>query len=183
MSESTCNVIGCVNPPFGRGWCKKHHTRWLRHGDPLKSSGSIEWTEDDVPWNKVFGNRHRVTDSGCWEWTGYVTPAGYGKFRYMNKTEYTHRISYGLVNGAFDDQLTVDHLCFNPPCIRPEHLRLLTNSENAGNQRTAWLPVCIRGHEWNEANTYWRTRRGRQQRKCKACGLENQRARRTAGEP
>lgn len=31
----TCKVDGCEKPAHGRGWCKAHHTRWLRHGDPL----------------------------------------------------------------------------------------------------------------------------------------------------
>lgn len=32
MSE--CSIIDCSNSVVGRGWCKMHYTRWLRHGDP-----------------------------------------------------------------------------------------------------------------------------------------------------
>ena len=28
----TCSL--CDKPVEARGWCKMHHTRWLRHGDP-----------------------------------------------------------------------------------------------------------------------------------------------------
>lgn len=31
----TCSVIDCNSYVASRGWCAKHYTRWLRHGDPL----------------------------------------------------------------------------------------------------------------------------------------------------
>lgn len=31
---ATCSVVGCDKPHQARGWCKMHHMRWLRHGDP-----------------------------------------------------------------------------------------------------------------------------------------------------
>lgn len=30
-----CSIDGCRGKHWGRGWCRKHHARWLRHGDPL----------------------------------------------------------------------------------------------------------------------------------------------------
>lgn len=29
-----CKIDGCGNKHKARGWCKKHYTRWCRHGDP-----------------------------------------------------------------------------------------------------------------------------------------------------
>ncbi len=29
-----CSIGGCKKPAFGRGFCKMHHNRFLRHGDP-----------------------------------------------------------------------------------------------------------------------------------------------------
>jgi hypothetical protein len=29
-----CKENGCENKHFGRGYCRKHYTRWYRHGDP-----------------------------------------------------------------------------------------------------------------------------------------------------
>src|SRR5688572_22785655 len=31
-----CDIEGCDNNHFGRGYCEKHYNRWRRHGDPLK---------------------------------------------------------------------------------------------------------------------------------------------------
>ena len=30
----TCDVPGCDSNHFAKGYCRKHHTRWLRNGDP-----------------------------------------------------------------------------------------------------------------------------------------------------
>lgn len=32
-----CSIDGCGSPVTVRGWCKKHYSRWQRHGDPLVS--------------------------------------------------------------------------------------------------------------------------------------------------
>lgn len=33
MSKLSCAVEDCGRPPYGRGWCKAHHGRWLEFGD------------------------------------------------------------------------------------------------------------------------------------------------------
>lgn len=33
-SPVACVVDGCDRPRLSRGWCKRHYTRWIRHGDP-----------------------------------------------------------------------------------------------------------------------------------------------------
>lgn len=36
MAKSTCSIDVCEKPSSSsHGWCKKHYTRWKRHGDPL----------------------------------------------------------------------------------------------------------------------------------------------------
>ena len=32
----TCSIDGCEKTAAARTWCKTHHSRWLRHGDPTK---------------------------------------------------------------------------------------------------------------------------------------------------
>jgi hypothetical protein len=36
-SPKQCEIEGCPAPASSRGWCTKHYTRWVRHGDPLKT--------------------------------------------------------------------------------------------------------------------------------------------------
>ncbi len=30
-----CCIPNCPEPHYGKGWCRSHHDRWKRHGDPL----------------------------------------------------------------------------------------------------------------------------------------------------
>jgi hypothetical protein len=35
MADSTCSITECARPTHARTWCRVHHKRWLKHGDPL----------------------------------------------------------------------------------------------------------------------------------------------------
>jgi len=70
-------------------------------------------------------------DTGCWIWKGCKHHKdGYGQIWYDGKARQVHRVSYAIFNGEIPDGMTVDHTCFNPACCNPEHLTLMTHSEN-----------------------------------------------------
>lgn len=35
--KSLCSIEACDKPAYSKGWCRAHHARWLRLGDPLGS--------------------------------------------------------------------------------------------------------------------------------------------------
>lgn len=83
-------------------------------------------------WSKVTRTNDR---DGCWLWQGQLNKAGYGHFRRtvapgVYKTVKAHRHAYQLTRGPIPDGLTLDHLCGNPACVRPDHLEAVTRSEN-----------------------------------------------------
>lgn len=120
--------------------------------------------------NAYFKTRVKVTDSGCWEWQQYCRPPyGYGRAAmrsYAKGPVSAHRLSYHLHVGPIPEGMTVDHLCFNPPCVNPEHLRLLTPSENSANQRLARRTHCGRGHEYVPGSFRIGSKGGRSCRRC-----------------
>lgn len=111
----------------------------------------------------------------CWVWTGYLVKGnaktdGYGCISIKNKTKRVSRVLYSLLVEGIPDNLELDHLCRNPPCVRPSHLEPVTHKENTlrGNNPlaiNARKTHCIRGHPLSGINL------GKQKkgRFCKIC--------------
>lgn len=71
--------------------------------------------------------------SGCWLWVGWIDGHGYGLISNKNHAIAAHRVSWMLINGPIPDGLQIDHMCHNPRCVNPSHLRLATSSQNKMN--------------------------------------------------
>lgn len=88
----------------------------------------------------------------CWESTYSVASHGYAQIGWSDTVgrygTTAHRAAWAYWVGQ-PGHLTVDHLCRNKRCVKPSHLRLLPNLENA--RRTSgrdWpLGTCINGHD------------------------------------
>ncbi len=70
-----------------------------------------------------------VRESGdCWPWTR-STAGGYGKLRIGGPKQIAHRVMFALCFYPPGD-LEVRHICHNPGCINPAHLRAGTHRDN-----------------------------------------------------
>lgn len=113
-----------------------------------------------------------VTESGCVEYQGYRNDNGYGQFR-QGKLLRVHRLVYEWVYGPFEGEVL--HLCDNPPCCNPAHLRHGTHRDNLQDMwgkgrgyKQAWTH-CPNGHEYTEENV------SAGSNKCKQCTRERNR--------
>src|SRR3990167_3108856 len=110
----------------------------------------------------------------CWVWTAHVSKSGYGRFGAESRPiriEYAHRWAYEQGHGPIPKGLEADHLCRNPPCVRQDHIELVTHAENdrRGRSANAAKSHCKYGHEFTTRNTY-RLKNGRA-RGCRECHL------------
>lgn len=104
-------------------------------------------------FKKIF-----ITPQGCWRWVGALDKKGYGLLWFRGRVERIHRVMYswsfgpiprGIKKRKFEQ---IDHLCNNPSCCNPSHLRLVTQRTNIlrGNGVTAQCArktLCVHGHE------------------------------------
>ena len=144
------------------------------------------WNSREIPRRVAerAHNRHRVDEGGCWISTYSTQSAGYAQvgWKVAGRTfmVLAHRASWEYANGRVPEGSTIDHLCKQRRCVNPQHMRLLSNFENA--RRThgrEWgLGECVNGH----SNVH--LRKYAAQWGCSLCRAEYQRryrARKAAG--
>ena len=101
----------------------------------------------------------RVDEVGeCWEWQGARRDHGYGHLQVDGRWVGAHRLAYELTIGPIPDGLVLDHLCRNPPCVRPDHLEAVRQRENLARGNTVVASAltrthCPNGHPRTPANT------------------------------
>lgn len=130
-------------------------------------------TPEDRFWSKV-----EKTDDH-WLWTGGLTSKGYGSF-WVRDGVWTraHQFAWADAGLVVPEGLELDHLCRVRTCVRIEHLRVTTHSENLKN-RAPWktrAPAqtsCSKGHPYEYFTPSGKPR-------CRVCRAENERIRRSA---
>lgn len=133
--------VRCGNPftvPFwmikkGRKFCSAE----CRKQDPMKT----------------LLERIRKEDNGCWTYTGYVGPNGYGQIKAGGKRDLAHIMMWEFWNGReVPEGLVVRHTCIkNPACINPDHLIIGTPKQNVHDSIEQGTFVITRGEQRPDA--------------------------------
>lgn len=150
----------------------------LRHSRTIATVSHIGM---DVPDEVAFPlimerlmQRRRITAAGCWEYTGYILPNGYGEICFKGKQVRVHRLVYRIVKGEIPDGKNVCHSCDNTICFNPDHLEPGTQRENilqsVERQRhhETVKTHCSNGHAFADHGIVYK---GKKKRFCKMCAI------------
>lgn len=131
---------------------------------------------------QIFVAKLEVAENGCWHWTGYLAPTGYGFTKIQRVGVSVHRFSYLLFVGAIPDGMHLDHACHTEAinrqecaggngclhrrCANPQHLKPVTPRENALISLSfaaehAKRTHCVNGHRLEGDDLYLRPTGGR----------------------
>lgn len=155
-----CVIEDCSNPSRQRGWCRKHYTRWKRHGDPLICL-------------LTFGK-------------GTLTDRGYHRIQMDKKPILEHRyVMQQIVGRQLKRDEHVHHIDGNRLNNKPENL-ILTTPQNHRKEHASFRnethKECTRCHQIKPRHQFYLnpTARGRkhwdqQLTRCNECLAEIQR--------
>lgn len=127
-----CSGPECDRDSVARGLCPTHWKQQRRHGRlwPI--------TTNETPIDR-FRRYTRTDENGCWVWIGSGSgkfydrgsgEGGYGQLRWKGQSWMAHRWAYEYWVGPLHPDDTLDHLCRNTRCCNPEHLEIVSRSEN-----------------------------------------------------
>lgn len=98
-------------------------------------------------WNKkpldVRFWKHVNKTSTCWLWTGSLDKLGYGRINDgSGSPKLSHRVSLMIHGVEVPNNMCVLHICDNPTCVNPNHLKVGTKHDNntdmANKRRSAY---------------------------------------------
>lgn len=130
----------------------------------------------DLPLN--MQTKIRVTEPGCWEWTGALNSRGYGQVAVLGVSKSTHRVAYQLLVGPIPDRVADrSSVCAGLQHGLFRHLEPVTQIENMQRRPDVNKERCVNGHEMTAENTLTKRHKGGSGkiRNCRECQIEAQR--------
>lgn len=133
-----------------------------------------------IDWRVRFAAAWKPNEDGCHIWQRGLTGSGYGTFCMEGKNRLAHQVAWFQAHGEWAPSgLVLDHLCNNPRCVNPDHLRVTDHRTNI--MRSPRHPhnvartstSCNRGHAYTAASVYIDPKGNRHCRICRRLWKDN----------
>jgi hypothetical protein len=128
-----CSIDGCNKPVRALGFCRAHHLRNWRYGNPLGGG------EPRGNARKFIDDHVNYQGDDCLIWPFAKTPAGYGDVNYPKMRHMlAHRVMCVLAHGKPPSKIhQAAHSCGNGQngCVNPNHLYWATPQENIDDKK------------------------------------------------
>lgn len=148
-TDGLCTFAECEKPRATNGLCAGHYAQRMR-GEPLTPIRTAPGQSEARYWSNVDKTGE------CWVWKGRVINSGYGACSVNGKKWLAHRYSYTMARGAIADGHVIDHICRNKICVKPSHLRQVSQLENVRSQGLRTNNTSgVRGVTWDKARQRW----------------------------
>jgi len=147
----TCDIEGCIRRHCGRGLCRMHLRRLLRHGDPQTTKKAANGEALQFFNNVVASYR----GDSCLIWPFGKDRHGYGRLMIAGRSRSVARMACEEANGPTPEPgLDAAHSCGwgHMGCVAPSHLRWATRKENMADAR---LHGTIMGGRGKRAEPYY----------------------------
>ena len=143
MKQSEKKCLLCDSQAFSRNLCKNCYMQKRRLGTLAKYKPVVTRVSIETRVKKT---------RTCWLWTGDHSVYGYGvvssgRGKSRKRTQ-AHRYVYRLLVGPIPKGKILMHICDNPPCVNPAHLRVGTIADNQRDMVSKERNPCSLNH-WN----------------------------------
>ena len=142
-------------------------------------TSKYDWGRKPTPIKERIMKSISIDSNSCWVWQGKPTSLG-GYIKILvgsrrdgsRKAVMAHRLSYETFVGKIPDGLTLDHLCDNPPCVNPEHLKPATIWDNTKRSKKSPTAVNARKLECPKCSSEYSPKKDGSGRYCRTCLLD-----------
>lgn len=125
---AACLIEGCDRTDVrAKGLCTLHYSRLRATGDAGEAAPRAYSDPEEA-----FEARTAI-EGDCLVWTGSREAAGYGSIWVNGKARKAHRYAWERERGPIPQGMVIDHICWNRPCVKIEHLRVVTQMKNTWN--------------------------------------------------